>query len=198
MATVRAQKQSAGSVTVNSNAVLTVENNTTAVIQVKVPSSSSSSLIYSNPTNANQCSLEYDSTDTTGGLYFKTNNQTGGTAGVERLRIRNDGTVVAAGFTRLGSSAPKIQTVKLTGTTAATAGGSVTVSYSSYTTTPYVLSASVFVDVSGGNRIAPNSSTATENYSYQLDSTDAIRIINGASASTTLSQSFTVFLVYES
>uniref|UniRef100_UPI00286AFD41 hypothetical protein n=1 Tax=Flavobacterium sp. TaxID=239 RepID=UPI00286AFD41 len=100
------------------------------------------------------------------------------------------------GFTKLGSSAPAVKMLKLTGTTAGAQGGQVSVNHG--LTSSKILSVAVLVDFSPGNSIPPSyGGSAGYEYDYYVTTTN-ISIWNKAGNSgNILSKSFRILVTYE-
>ncbi|MGF6692643.1 hypothetical protein M2318_002715 [Metapseudomonas resinovorans] len=99
-------------------------------------------------------------------------------------------------FTQLGDTAPAIKQKKLTGTTAATEGGSVSVNHG--VTSSKVTRVSVLVFHSGTNAILPGwVASAGYQYDVQLTSTGVQVVLHATNSENILSKSFTVVIDYE-
>lgn len=110
-----------------------------------------------------------------------------------------DAELEVAGFTKLGSDAPKIKMKKLTGTTAATEGTSVSVPHG--LTATKILSCQVLVDWNGGSNGAwiPASYTLSADYEFHFYTTNTfVYVANMAGNSANIvNRDFVVLLTYE-
>ncbi|WP_178083595.1 hypothetical protein [Pseudomonas sp. DY-1] len=99
-------------------------------------------------------------------------------------------------YTQLGDTAPAIKQKKLTGTTAATEGGSVSVNHG--VTSSKVIRVSVLVFHSGTNAILPGwVASAGYQYDVQLTSTGVQVVLHATNSENILSKSFAVVIDYE-
>lgn len=94
-------------------------------------------------------------------------------------------------YTDLGGASIKL--LKLTGTTDALVGGTVSVAHG--VTASKILAIDVLVDASG-TLIPPNAPLVADEYSVTADVTN-VNVINGAAAVTILSQPFTILITHE-
>lgn len=96
-----------------------------------------------------------------------------------------------SGYTALGGTAIKVK--KLTGTTDAVAGNTVSVAHG--VTLAKIISLAVFVN-DGTTLYAASSPAAADEFSFTADATN-VNVINGAAAVSILAQPFVATLIYE-
>lgn len=103
------------------------------------------------------------------------------------------------GYTKLGSDAPAIKMKKLTGTTASTEGGIVTINHG-ITDFTKILTVNVVVNDDGTmNSDQYEAGTTAGEYEFSVDwNSTIIRVINHATNSNAiLNEPFTVLIIYE-
>ncbi len=116
--------------------------------------------------------------------------------GSEALRLKTSGNVLADNYTQLGSSAPAVKMLKLTGTTASSQGASVTVAHG--LTTAKILDISVLVEYTPGSIMTAgyNVNSGYE-FSYYVNGGSVIVINNAGNSASILSKPFRVLITYE-
>lgn len=129
------------------------------------------------------------------------------TADVERMRIDATGNVGIGtnapttdlevnGFTKLGSNAPGVKMIKLTGTTSTFQGGAVSIPHGLNITK--ILSVSVLVEKTATNLIPPGNTTiAGDEYHYQVTTSQISVTLKSANSGNLLSKPVRVLITYE-
>jgi hypothetical protein len=124
----------------------------------------------------------------------------------ENVRIKGNGNVGIGttapttklevnGFTKLGSNAPGVKMIKLTGTSPATQGGSILINHGLVINK--ILSVQVFVEKSATVLVPPSNDSVGDEYSFQVTST-AISITNKSANSINLiSKPVRILVTYE-
>lgn len=151
--------------------------------------------------NANDNWSFNQSVNLASGLTYKINNidiNTGGTlSNVAYLDQINIFTVnqTINGFTKLGSDAPKLKIKKLTGTTGATEGSTITILHG--TSKSKILGVTILVD--DGNILRPVNYTAIPEYEYNyyISATDVAIRLSATNSGNILNKAATILLTYE-
>lgn len=100
------------------------------------------------------------------------------------------------GFTKMGTTAPAVKMIKLTGTTSNTQGGFVQLVHG--LTSSKILSASVLVEYSTGNSVPPSyTGSAGYEYDYYISSTSVVVWNKTANSGSILSKPIRVLVTYE-
>lgn len=125
----------------------------------------------------------------------------------EKMRIKGTGEVGIGtstptaelevnGFTKLGSNAPAVKMIKLTGTTGATQGNSTFIAHG--VSSNKILSVNVMVEYTAGNFVPPsyNGSIGYE-YDYYITTTSVVIWTKSSNSSSILSKPIRVLVTYE-
>lgn len=137
--------------------------------------------------------------DIPGSIVFRT--RTAGAGLSDKVVIDNAGDVsiskniIVNGFSTLGSGAPTIKMKKLTGTTAATEGGSATVAHG--VTFSKIISQTCVVTVSNDKYSPGYTTPAGKQYSLNSDATNMSLINHATNSEGILSKPFIVVILYE-
>ncbi|WP_309640192.1 hypothetical protein [Flavobacterium sp.] len=125
----------------------------------------------------------------------------------ERMRIKGTGEVGIGtnnptselevnGFTKLGTTAPAVKMIKLTGTSSNSQGGFVQVVHG--LTSSKILSVSVLVEYSSGNSVPPSYTGGTGyEYDYYISATSVVVWNKAANSANILSKPIRVLVTYE-
>ena len=115
----------------------------------------------------------------------------------EALTRELDALADTDGFSTMGDdNAPAIKMKKLTGTTAASEGGNITIPHG--LTIGKIIGVQVLVTTSSGNRIPPVfTSVAEHEYDFFVDGDDIRVYLSGTNSGSIKSKAITVLLTYE-
>ena len=107
-----------------------------------------------------------------------------------------DPVLCGVGYTAIGSGAPLIKMVKLTGTTSASEGGNTTIAHG--LTIGKIIGIQVLVTTSSGNRIPPVFTSVNEHeYDFFIDGDNIRFYLSGANSGSIKSKAITVLITCE-
>jgi len=124
----------------------------------------------------------------------------------ERMRIKGNGdvgigtnaptaTLEVNRFTKLGSNAPAIKMLKLSGTTSNTQGFGVSIPHG--LNIAKILSVTVLVEKSATNLLPPNATAIGDEFSFQVTTSQITVTTRVANSANILSKPFRVLVTYE-
>ena len=100
------------------------------------------------------------------------------------------------GYTKLGSNAPKVKMIKLTGTTSASQGGSVSIAHG--LTSSKILSVTILAEYSAGRYVNPRHSfNAGYEFDFRVDPTNVVVYNSAANSTNVLSVPVKIMILYE-
>lgn len=115
---------------------------------------------------------------------------------IDIFNVSGNGNATHTGFTKLGNSAPSIKVLKLTGTTASTQGGQVTISHG--LTSSKILSLTVLVEHSTGLFIHHSfTDLSGYNFNFAVGTASIIVYNNATSSSSILNKPIKIMITYE-
>lgn len=100
------------------------------------------------------------------------------------------------GYTKLGSNAPKVKMIKLTGTTSAVQGGSVSIAHG--LTSTKILSVNILAEYLSGRYVNPRHSfNAGYEFDFRVDLTNVVVYNSSANSTNVLSVPVKIMILYE-
>lgn len=190
----------ASGITPNANSLLTVDKNGTNAY-INVLSTQETGVLFGANGSSADGGIIYNSGSFQNSLLFRT----GGN--INRMMIDNTGnvgigttapttTLEVNGFTKMGTTAPAVKMIKLTGTTAAAQGSNVALSHG--VTSSKILSVNILVEYVSGSSVPPSyTASAGYEFDYYINGGNLVIINKTANSVNILSKPVRVLITYE-
>ena len=111
------------------------------------------------------------------------------------MAVGNTGNVEHTGFTKLGTSAPGVKMIKLTGVMPAALGGSLTVAHG--LNPAKILSVQIMVETSANNYVAASSGLGGCEFTWQISGNDIVLATSLLNSGTIAGKPMKILITYE-
>lgn len=175
-------------ITPNPNSQIVLDN--TGYSYMNLTSTGESGVIFGTNSGGTNGGIVYNSGTYTDGMSFRT----GGN--INRISITSAGNTEINGFTKMGTTAPAVKMIKLTGTTSNTQGTQTAIPHG--LTSSKILSVSVLVEYATGASVPPSyNGSAGYEYDYFINTTSITVWPKSGNSANILSKSIRILVTYE-